>query len=473
MAKTTAAAQGASFVAMIDTTSLLSAAHTVVATATHDGQPVGTVTGSLVVAGDNLEFTTFADVGDATQSHIAVAPDGDELAFTWLSGSPTKTLSLAYLDGAFARLSPDDITLNAAADVPLSGYTAFGKDAIGVVYHTSNPADGHWLVNMRIVSLTGSELVPAMNLTAGSSAFILGQAGVDPGGFSAAWINISPSPVGGGDGGDGGAPPLEVRFARYDMAAGKLVGPVVLDTDQPAPAGSTQGTQSLETLAELGIACNTTICLVSYTRDVYNAEVLLNIPKLFIASFDIASGQPTGAPTPVEDTNWDTQEFGQNLITLDDGSFLLVYTADDTAAEVTPITPCDMELERDLLYAVKLDAKGTLMGPPVPIFDYEGSREYPRVAQHPDGYALFWEDQRSECAASGGHIAMAMNVASPALSALLDPYLEAPGSIVLPPEDPTLAVTGTNFVAGWSDNRHGSGILAPKLEIELETYWRD
>jgi hypothetical protein len=63
-------------------------------------------------------------------------------------------------------------------------------------------------------------------------------------------------------------------------------------------------------------------------------------------------------------------------------------------------------------------------------------------------------------------------VASPDLSMLLDPYLEMPSSIALPPEDPTLAVTGTNFVAGWSDNRHGDGITDVKTEIYLDTYWR-
>jgi hypothetical protein len=48
----------------------------------------------------------------------------------------------------------------------------------------------------------------------------------------------------------------------------------------------------------------------------------------------------------------------------------------------------------------------------------------------------------------------------------------APGSVGLPPEDPTLAVTGTNVVVGWSDNRHGMGFADPKNELHLDTYWR-
>jgi hypothetical protein len=62
---------------------------------------------------------------------------------------------------------------------------------------------------------------------------------------------------------------------------------------------------------------------------------------------------------------------------------------------------------------------------------------------------------------------MAMNVAAPDLKSLLDPYLEASGSIGL-----SLAVTGTSFVAAWSDDRDGMGLTAPKPELFLETYWR-
>ena len=87
------------------------------------------------------------------------------------------------------------------------------------------------------------------------------------------------------------------------------------------------------------------------------------------------------------------------------------------------------------------------------------------------GFALFWEDQRSECTTSG-HIRMAANVTPPSFGGLLDPYLEMPGSIGLPPEDPTLAVTGTSLVVGWSDDRHGGGLTNPKPEIFFDTYWR-
>jgi hypothetical protein len=149
-----------------------------------------------------------------------------------------------------------------------------------------------------------------------------------------------------------------------------------------------------------------------------------------------------------------------------------VYEATDTAAAVTPKSPCDQSLERDLLYAVRFDAQGNRLGKPRALFDHEGSREYPRIAAHPDGFAMFWEDQRSECSTTAQHIGVAMNVAAPDFGSLLDPYLEAPGSIGLPPEYPTLAVTGTNFAVSWSDDRHGQGLLDPKPEVYLETYWR-
>ncbi len=212
--------------------------------------------------------------------------------------------------------------------------------------------------------------------------------------------------------------------------------------------------------------------MVTYTRDVYNSLVQLNIGKLFVARVDLASGTLAAPPQAVEDSDWDFQQFGHSMIALADGSFALVYEATDTAAAIAPKSACDETLERDLFFAMRFDAQGNRTTDPQPIFDYEGTRQYPRIAEHPDGFAMFSEDQRSECNASGAHIGMAMNVVPPDFSSLLDPYLEAPGSIGLPPEEPTLAVTGTSFVVSWSDNRHGSGLLDPKPEVFLETYWR-
>jgi hypothetical protein len=456
------------FVATVDVSGLSSGSH--VLTATAGTAPGGaSVTGSLVVDTGSLKFTSYATAGPAYSSRILPAPSGDRLAFTWVSvaNGMTHQLYLNYLDGAGTRLLPADVVLNDPNDVPLTGYTAFSSDGIGVVYNVLDPATSHWHVKMRVVDANGNDTVPTMDLTQGQDAFSLAAAGVDPGGFSGAWLHISPETDAGVE------PPVEVRFARWDLATSTLVGPIVLDSDQPQAAGSTQGPQTLEPLAEMGIACNQSICLVLYSRDVYNVEVQLNEAKLFLATVNLSTGQLAGTPQAVEDTDWDTQMFGQEIVALADGSFVLVYTAVDTAVAVNPITACDMTEERDLLFAVQIDATGKLMGVPAPVFDYQGSREYPRIAQHPDGWALFWEDQRSECNATGGHIGMAMNVAAPNLTSLLDPYLEAPGSIGLPPEYPSLAVTGTNFVAAWSDDRDGMGLAEPEPELFLETYWRD
>ncbi len=80
--------------------------------------------------------------------------------------------------------------------------------------------------------------------------------------------------------------------------------------------------------------------MIAYVRDVYNAEVELNEPKVFLAVVDLQSGALAGTPQPVEATDWDAQLFGNHLAALADGSFVLVYEAVDTAAAITPITPC-------------------------------------------------------------------------------------------------------------------------------------
>lgn len=449
------------FVALVDAKALAAGPHTLTAEA--KGSAVAT--GSLVVGSGSFQLTKFANDGPAYNGHLVHDAVNDALVLTWISApGPKHTFSMARLDGAFARLGAD-VTLNDPGDEPLSGYAAFGKDAIGVVYRTPKPGDTHWLVKMRVVDPNGGEIAPAMDLTAGGASFSMAQAGVDPGGFSAAWLHITPAAD------PSNPPPVEVRFARWDRAAKKLVGPITLDSDQPPPSGSVEGPQRLAPLGEIGLSCNDSICLVTYSRDLYDDLVALNVPKLFVAAVDLASGQLRGAPTPVAGKDWDTQMFGHHLITLADGSFALVYTSNDTAAAVFPETPCDETLERDLLRAVRFDAAGKIIGKPQVIFDEEGTRQFPRIAAHPAGFAMLWEDQRSICGA-GGHIRMAANVVGSDLTGLLDPYLELPNSIGLPPEDPTLAAVGTGFFMAWSDNRHGGGLANPRPEIHLDTYFR-
>ncbi len=435
------------------------------ATASVGGRVVGSVALDFLAFGaGSYPFTLFAEVGPAYGSTLFHDVKGDALDYSWISVAGGKHgLWFNELNGAFGRINKKDVALGDPKDEPLDGHTVYSGDQIGVVYRTQKPNDGHWLVKMRVVDHTGKPSVDTIDLTQGQAAFTPTQAGVDPGGFSAAWLHISPP--------NPNPPPVEIRFARWDTAKKKLVGPITLDQDQPDASSDGQGPQTLEPLGELGIACNPDVCLVTYTRDVYNALVDLNIPKLFIGVIDLKTGKLVSTPKPVEANDWDSQLFGQHLIALADGTFQLVYQATDTAAALNPKSPCDNTVERQLLFAVKFDAHGAIVGVPKPIFDYQGSREYPRIAAHPAGYALFWEDQRSECSADG-HIRMAFDVTDPTLDKLLDPYLEVPNSIGLPPEDPALAVTGTNFVVAWSDNRDGNGILDSKSELFFDTYWR-
>ncbi|MBI5534375.1 MAG: hypothetical protein HY898_16750 [Deltaproteobacteria bacterium] len=463
-----AVADGTRWVATLDTKAMGNGSHPIVVSSLQSGAQTGTLSATLSVASDSLQLTDYATVGPGFNSNFAHDKAGDRIALTWTSvASGHHQTFLNFFDGAFQKLEASDLVISEPSDTALAGWTAFGKEGIGVVYLTPKPNDVHWLVKMRVVGWDGAEKMATAELTEGEAAFHDAQAGADPGGFSAAWLHISPPPADPNE----PLPPVELRFARYDLASAKMVGPITLDSDQPQPSPSTQGALRLEPLAEINVACNKDVCLVSYTRNVYNAYVDLNIPKLHIAVVDLATGTMKGTPTAVSDGDWDTQMFGHQLIALEDGSFVMVYTATDTAAAVNPKSPCDETLERDLLFAMKISASGTWSDPPAPIFDFEGTRQYPRIAVHPAGYALFWEDQRSECNPNG-HLRMAMNVASPALDQLLDPYLEVPGSVGLPPEYPTLAVTGTNFAVGWSDNRHGNGILDSKSEIFLDSYWR-
>ncbi len=436
-----------------------------VAEAKTGGKVTATAKGTLVLGAGSFELTHVATDGIAFGSHLVHDTAADVLDYTWVDDPGRHKLFFNQLDGAFQRLLPSDVLLNDPGDEPLSGYTAFGPMGIGVVYMVQKPNDPHWLVKMRVVDPGGQKvLVPTMDLTQGQAAFSQQTAGADPSGFSAAWLHITPATD------PSNPPPVEIRFARWDTSKNMLSGPLTLDSDQPQPPESTQGPQALEPLAEMSIACNAGVCLVAYVRDVYNVLVQLNEPKVFLAVVDLATGTLANKPAPVEATSWDPQLFGNHLLALPDGSFVLVYEGVDTAAAENPVG-CDDTEERDLVFAVKIDETGKLLAAPKPIFNHQGTREYPRIAQVPEGFALFWEDQRSECDPTGGHIGMAANTVAPDLSKLLDTYVEMPGSIALPPMYPTLAATGTSFVTAWSDNRHGAGLTDDEDEIYLDTYW--
>jgi hypothetical protein len=239
--------------------------------------------------------------------------------------------------------------------------------------------------------------------------------------------------------------------------------------------------QALEPLAEMSIACNTSVCLVSYVRDLWNGTTAENEQKVFVATVDLAGGALAGAPITVAPaSDYDPQFWGNDIVALPDGTFVLVYQetlllppACAPAIYGAGDTCCQAgDEESDAFFAAKFDTAGHLLGTPNMLYSAEGTREYPRIAPHPNGFALFWEDQRTECAPAGGYIRMAANVAGVGLSGLLDPYVELPGSIAVPPEGPSLAVAGTNALVSWSDNRHGNGLLEDDDEQYLDTYWR-
>jgi hypothetical protein len=460
-----AVADGGRFVATIDTTSLPAGPQPLTVEARVGEALAGSAQGTLTVASGSLQLTDFAKEGPGYDGTLIHDQAGDALVHTWISvAGGGHGFHLARLDGAFARLQADDVRLDDPADQALGGRVGWGRDTLGVVYRVAKPNDPHWSVKLRVLDRTSfAEKVPAMDLTAGEAAFTVIQAAADPGGHSAAWLHIRPAAD------PKNPPPVELRYARWDLAAGKLSGPLTLDSDQPIASGSSDGPQILEPLAEIAMACNAQVCLVAWSRDRYDALVDLNVPKLFVAAIDLATAQVSIPAAPVSAADWDTQEFGQQLVALADGTFRLVYTANDTS--LAPKSPCDETLERDHFKVVTYDATGKVLVAPRQLFDFEGTRAYPRLGELAGGFAMLWEDQRSECAANG-HIRMASGVASLDLKGMVDPYLEWPDSVGLPPEYPTLAVTGSSFVVGWSDNRHGNGLLDPKPELFLDTYWR-
>lgn len=458
----------------LDASTLAPGPHDVVARVARQGVDVGSASGRLVVRPGSARFTSFDEVGVGLDGQLHHDPTGDRLGLTWVDArSGQHRLYLAWLDGAFERVAggPDgDLVLSAAGDRPLQARAAFSStgDALAAVYRTEGAAGGHWFVKMRVLSPEGGELAPVADLTAGEAAFTPLAAAADPGGFSAAWLHISPPAPG------GPLPPVELRFARFDRADAAFGPTLKLDHDRDPPPGAKGGTLSLDPLAEVGIACNASVCVVSYTRELWNGLVQLNVAKMHLVVVDLAS-MTASDPKPVAPNDWDTQNMGvasgHHLVSTPDGGFALVYAANDTKAAVTPKSPCDQASPRNRFVALRLDASGAPIGKPAPMFDHEGQREYPRIAPHPGGFAMLWEDQRSYCGKQG-YFRMATGVASGGLDALTTPYLELPGSVGTPPSNPSIAVVDTNVQTSWVDNRVTNSVLDSRPEVFLDTLWQ-
>lgn len=459
---TPAVAEAGRYVATLAVGSLSEGTHDIIARARTAGVDVSQVKGTLVAGAGSRQVTSFSHDGAALAGNVVVGRSVDALELTWRAGlEPKRGFVRRRVDGAFRPLDTADTLISAPEHDALDGETAFGPDGVAVAYRVTRPSDQRWEVKLRAVGHDGKEQVPVTDLTAGGASYSVVAAGADPRGYSAAWLHLR-SAV------DGMSPPVELRYARYDLETKQLLGPLTLDTDEPPPMGSMEGTQRLEPLGEIDIACNDALCLVSYSRQVYNAYVQLNFAKLFVAAIDLTTGVATTA-VAVSAIDWDTQLFGHHLVALPDGSFAMTYTATDTAAAVDPKDPCDTTIQRDLLRFVRFDAKGTQLAKPSVILDHEGSRQFPRLAPHPSGFAMLWEDQRSYCGSQTGHLRMAASFLDAA--GKLGDYHELPDSIGIPPEDPMVTVLGTNAELIWSDNRHGGGIFDLKLELYADTLW--
>lgn len=461
--KLTLTPTGAEAVADLVVAALEEGEHSLEVRALSGGVEVGRASGVLVTGKGSRQLTTFAKDGAAYAGRVVRDEATDQLVTTWIgTRDGVHRFYLRTMNGAFEPHAKADVVLNPESDEPLGGATAFGKDGVGVVYRTAKPGAAQWQVKLRVVDLEGHELVETQELTQGETAFTPLAAAADPGGYSAAWLHIR-API-------GGAPqPVQVRYARWDTTLAALSEPLVLDEAEPEPMGSNQGEQKLEPLSELGLACSSTVCLVSYSKQIYNAFVDLNVAKLFVVRIDLATGEAS-APSGVSLQDWDSQLFGQHLTALADGTFALIYTSVDTAAAVTPKSPCDTTFERDLLRLVRFDADGAQLGKPEVVVEHEGTRQYPRLAPHADGrFSLLWEDQRSYCVEDPGHIRMATSSLTP--DGMLGEYRELPGSIGLPSEDPSIAPVNSNAFLQWSDNRNGDGLFDAKLELFADVLW--
>ena len=420
--------------------------HTIVATAIcADGsRPQATV--ELGLGNEGVRLTSFDEVSHATTPRIHRVGDG-----LWLSWVATyeeqREAWMQRIDGA-GRWIGERILISGGAGDTLYAYTAFGDNAVAVLYQEGG-APYHDYLEIR--DLDGAILLPAIDLNPDDwDGQYSGDVTYDGEGFIAAYRVTDSTGY------------SEVHWIRVDEQTLTVAGPVTAaDSGDGTPYGG------YDPFIFIKVAAVDSVSMVSFVRYRWDSMLLMEIPKAQLATLDrdgtVLDTQYAG-PSSEFSWHWDGRV---NRV----GDRMLVTWSLSDLEDPDPNSPT-------LFHGSWADAEGTLElpgGNGQLMVDGVFDRMDPFAVGLEDGTGdqavLLWTDLRSyEETPETGLIEL--------WAAPLDADLAVADEVVFPharfiagSSELNGTAVGTNVLMVWEDERTGGGIMDPRPEVYLETAW--
>lgn len=437
-----------SWAARVDAASLADGAHALRVTA--EG---ATVDAALHAVRGSAQLTKYSDVGFAISTTLLDDRAADRMLLGYVhKKSDDRHAFLAQLDGAGRRVVPDDLVLD-TPDAPADRLdVAVGGGMVAALTQVKKtigqtPTAG---VRARVLTLDGGEerLAP-VDLLGQNAGIPGGQSAIawDGAQFVAVWQELELPAV-----------EKKIKLARLNPATGKAGEKVTV-----AVADSKANEDGkIDDQQRLSIACNPKTCVIGFSKRKYHSLVQLSSQKTHLVTVDLAT-MTVGPAVVALGGDWDIQE-DTSLVAQADGTFALGFVGTNTELALD-----GKDAQR--VYFATLGADGALQGKPVAVNGDEGQRYNSGLGAHPDGAAIFWEDQREkETDLLMGQNRLALNFVK--AGALERAYFFLPRTRIV--VEPWAAATpaGPNYRLAWIDERAGGTVLDPRGEVFFDTYWR-
>ena len=252
-----------------------------------------------------------------------------------------------------------------------------------------------------------------------------------------------------------------IRWIRIAPKTGQITGPITITT-----AGDDDPEGRFLPVTTLRVEAKGNQSLVTFNRGYHDPVLAVNVQRNYAVFVDSQGqiGAEEFLPTPGVFYPFGFEAHVHRLY----NEFLVLWTSSDLAdpgensslrifgARVAP---------EDHQTPAHFDSTLMVNGPE--------ARGEPFILEHPSEHALMaWTDNRSkEGDRLNGQIELTYAYASADLT--LSPIQTIGHARFIEGTAQVRGVNvGTNTILSWVDERHGSGILAPKPEVYLETIWR-
>lgn len=433
----TAEREGNDWVARVPITAIEDGDYEIAVTATNTTHSAG-ASATLVLRNEGMGITQIGRDGNAGTPRLHDL-DG-HWWLTWTdSRDAGRKVRIAELDGAGRFIAPPTVLLSAAEDI-VYARTAMGPTSVGVLFQ--HPGGGPYKNFFTVVDRAGTQLVAPIAL---NPDMRYGSYGGDVIWTGDAYVLIYRINNGSGT--------SHIRWMRVAPDGG-VTGPIVV-----ASAGADDPHGGFDPITHIDVERAGTTSLVAFKRELYDAALDLSIPTCEVVAVSDAGavGELTYAATTGLDWHHECR------LLQDDRGTLVVWGAQDLTDESTE-PPTD--LRGAAFSGATLEAS---RGRGARVVTAPLHRSEPTLV----GGVMAWLDQRSYQSLPTGRIELyAAPLGSPENGlAAGSPTVVGHARFIEGTAELDGAVSGTNRVLVWIDERHGGSIVNPRPEVYFDTLW--